>query len=274
MRRIVHLSDLHFGRVDRRRVDPLVMLVKDINPDLVIVSGDLTQRAKESEFLEAKAFMERLNKPLFVIPGNHDIPLWNVFKRLSAPFMSYSRHISDDLSPFYADDEVAIVGINTVRNTTISSGRINARQLDQAEERLKAASPGAFKLVVCHHPFDLPSANTHHKHTHKVVGRSNMAMKRLAAHGADLFLSGHLHVRHVGDTTTRYKVDGYSGLIVQAGTAISTRARGEPVSFNVLHLDRPHAVVDSYFGHKNEPGFSLLHTERYAHSDQTGWKRI
>lgn len=273
MKTIIHLSDLHFGKVDEKRVEPLLSLIEKIDPDIVIVSGDFTQRAKEKEFIEAQNFLKRIKRPIFVLPGNHDIPLYNVFRRFFFPFKKYLQFISEDLAPSYSDDDIAIIGINSVRRFTISSGRISDKQLEKAGEYLKEIKGGATRIVVCHHPFDLPfQKETHHNHTHKVVAGSKSAMRELSKYKVDIFLSGHLHLQHIGDTTLRYKIKGYSALIIQAGTAISKRRRGEPVSFNVLKLDKQAVTVETYSGNSNEPGFDLQSTETYVRTEE-GWKK-
>src|SRR5919112_1608165 len=120
MRTLVHLSDLHFGRVDASVVGPLVAAIEDLRPDVVAVSGDLTQRARDEQFREAREFLDRLPRvPQIVVPGNHDVPLWNAFKRFLQPLEGFRRFITDDLEPFYSDDEIAIIGVNTARSLTV-----------------------------------------------------------------------------------------------------------------------------------------------------------
>src|SRR6185295_4473790 len=103
MRTIVHLSDIHFGRVDARLLAPLVRLVREIAPDLVAVSGDLTQRARRRQFQQARAFLDQLPAPQLVVPGNHDVPLFNVAARFADPYGGYRRYISQDLEPVYEE---------------------------------------------------------------------------------------------------------------------------------------------------------------------------
>src|SRR5947209_17508821 len=116
MRKIVHLSDLHFGRVDDRMVGPLAEAVRDAGPSVVVVSGDLTQRARSRQFQEARAFLDSLPHPQVVVPGNHDVPLWDVLARFRAPLEKFRRYISDDLEPFYEDGEMVVAGLNTARS--------------------------------------------------------------------------------------------------------------------------------------------------------------
>src|SRR2546421_12848536 len=115
MRRLVHLSDIHFGSVDRTILLPLIETVQRIGPHLVVVSGDLTQRAKPSEFAEAKAFLNQLPGPQLVVPGNHDVPLYNPYARFVGKLKLYQRYITPNLEPSYIDEEIAVVGINTAR---------------------------------------------------------------------------------------------------------------------------------------------------------------
>src|SRR5215210_6582583 len=115
MRKVVHLSDLHFGRVDESVLKPLIQTVEELKPDVVAVSGDLTQRARSHQFKEARAFLDALPGHQIVVPGNHDVPLWNVFARFLQPLTKYRRYITQELRPFYSDEELAIMGINTAR---------------------------------------------------------------------------------------------------------------------------------------------------------------
>ena len=242
MRTIVHLSDMHFGRVDSRLVAPLVRPIHTIAPNLVALSGDLTQRARRSQFQQARAFLEQLPCPLLVVPGNHDVPLYNIAARFLNPYGGYRRYIERDLEPVYQNDEMIAVGLNSARSLPFhGGGRLNEAQVARAAARLRSAPPDAVKIVVTHHPFDLPEG---HGDEH-LIGRSDMAMQQLAAAGADVFLAGHLHVSHVGHTAERYQIAGHSALVVQAGT-LSTRGRGELNAINVLRLARPRITIERY----------------------------
>lgn len=269
MRSIVHLSDIHFGRVNHQVIAPLIEAIARVNPDLVAVSGDLTQRARAPQFKAARAFLDRLPKPQIVVPGNHDVPLHNVAARFLQPLRKYRRYITDDLRPFYHDDEIAVLGVNTARSLTIKGGRVNREQVAWMSERLGACDPEVVKIVVTHHPFDLPEG--HDKR--KLVGRARMAMEALASCGADLFLAGHLHVSHTTHSATRYKIKGHSALVVQAGTAASSRGRGEENSFNVVRVDRPHIAIERFEWQQQHGEFSLMTTERFRHTAD-GWVRI
>lgn len=239
MRTIVHLSDLHFGRVDRTAVEPLVQAVRRIGPDLVVISGDLTQRARRRQFHDARDFLASLPEPQIVVPGNHDVPLYDVLRRFFRPLERYRRTITDDLSPLYLDAEIAVAGVNTARSLTFKSGRINEEQVAELRRTLAPLPESITSVVVAHHPFDLPSG---HDAGH-LVGRARMAMEALAECGVDLLLTGHLHVHWTGSTAERYRIRDHAAIVVQAGTAISTRGRGEMNSFNVLRIDDPRIDV-------------------------------
>lgn len=219
MRVVVHLSDVHFGRLDPATVDPLVASVARLSPDLLAVSGDLTQRARRREFAAARAFLDRLPVRRLVVPGNHDVPLYNLFTRFFTPLARYRHAITDDLLPVYCDNEMIVVGVNTARSWTWGEGRINVRQVDEVVGHLSGVPHDVIRIVVTHHPFDLPEGVAEER----LLGRAEMAMAKLAAAGADLFLAGHLHISHIGHTAERYDIANHSALVVQAGT-VSTRS--------------------------------------------------
>ena len=269
MRTIVHLSDLHFGRIDEATIGPVTRAVEAARPDLVAVSGDLTQRAREEQFAAARKFLDALPRPQVVVPGNHDVPLYRVWERFLAPLDNYRRHISRDLEPFYADDEVAVLGLNTARSLTFKNGRVNERQVARVRELLCPFPDEVIKIIVTHHPFDLPEG----RHESDLVGRARMAMEALARCGADLLLAGHLHVAHTGRTAERYQISGHSALVVQAGTATSTRHRGEANSFNVLRIRHPHVQVERLVWSPERGEFALASAETFEHRPD-GWARM
>jgi 3',5'-cyclic AMP phosphodiesterase CpdA len=240
--------------------------VKAIGPDLVVVSGDLTQRAKAWQFREAKAFLDSLPKPQVVVPGNHDIPLYNVFQRFFAPLDKFRRFVGNDLEPEYIDDEIAVIGINTARSATWKDGKINKEQVEKVRAKICRLPDSVAKIVVTHHPFDVPADHD----GDEIVDRAKKAMKVFAECGADMLLSGHLHKTHTGHTAERYKIPGHSALIVQAGTATSTRARGESNSFNALHVTPDGVAVERYEWQPDARDFILRSTERFRHAPD-GW---
>ena len=241
MRTIAHLSDLHFGRTDPATLQPLIDVLRKIRPDLVAVSGDLTQRARIAQFKEAKAFLNSLPSPQIVVPGNHDLPLDNLFLRLFSPLSRFKRYITHDLAPMHIDDEVAVLGLNTTRRMLVKNGRVNAEQVSGINKHFGNLRGSHTRIVVTHHPFDLPAGFD----DSQLVGRSRMAMNNFAKSGVDIFLAGHLHVAHTGNTE-RHEIAGHTALVIQAGTATSTRGRGELNSFNVIRIQASEVSVEPY----------------------------
>jgi 3',5'-cyclic AMP phosphodiesterase CpdA len=273
MRTVVHLSDIHFGAVNEAIIVPLIRAINEVKPDVVAVSGDLTQRARSYQFKAARTFLDSLPAPQIVVPGNHDIPLHNVFARFARPLDKYRRYITDDLRPIYADDEIAVLGINTARSLTIKGGRINRTQVAWLREKFCAFDPEIIKILVTHHPFDLPDGHD----DRELVGRARMARMELSTCGADVFLSGHLHVGHTGETAKRYKFAGRAALVVQAGTATSTRARGEPNSFNIIRVSRADTSIEILIERLEwqpaQETFATAHTDRFRRVS-SGWSRL
>lgn len=267
MRTVVHISDLHFGRVDPAILAPLVNFIGEVKPDLVAVSGDLTQRARTAEYIAAKEFLGSIPFPQIVVPGNHDVPLHNLMSRFTRSLDRYTRYITPDLQPVFADSEIAVVGVNTARALTWKDGRINPRQLEKLRETLQPVPSHRTKIVVTHHPFDLPAGTSG-----RVVGRSRLAMKTLAECRVDLLLAGHFHIADTGQTATRYKMPGYSAIIVSAGTSTSTRGRGQPNSLNVIQIDRPNLTIERRTWRPASGLFDVLSIELFRH-DGEGWTR-
>jgi 3',5'-cyclic AMP phosphodiesterase CpdA len=259
MKTLVHLSDLHFGKVDAALLDPLHDLIHRIAPDVLVVSGDLTQRAKSEQFEQAKAWLDTLPGPQIIVPGNHDISLYNVFRRFLQPLTRYKRYITDDLDPFYVDEEIAVLGVNTARSLTFKDGRVNKEQIASIRTQLAGLDKGLIRIIVTHHPFDLP----HTEDDDDLVDRAPMAMKAFAETGVDLLLSGHMHVSHSGNTQDRYRISEYAALVIQAGTATSTRGRGETNSFNVVRVEQDRVEVDRYGWDIVGMQFSLMKTEPF-----------
>jgi 3',5'-cyclic AMP phosphodiesterase CpdA len=269
MRTVVHLSDLHFGRIDPVVAEALQHTVKGLGPDVLVVSGDFTQRARSWQFRAARTFLNSLPQPQLLVPGNHDVPLHNVFARFLGPLRKYRRHMTDDITPFYVDDEIALIGTDTTRSFTIGGGGIRRRELRRILHLLKELPPSVVRVLVAHHPFDEP-------HAAAPFGRARPgpeAVEQLACEGIDVFLTGHLHVTFAGPTAKRYNVGGRSALIVEAGTAISTRVRGEPNAFNLLRLDRHAITVEHLVWDAMTRSFTNGESQRFAHTDQ-GWAQV
>src|SRR4051812_23279425 len=269
MRTLVHISDLHFGRLDPRTVPPLREAIVASCPDILVVSGDLTQRARDKQFASARRFLDSLPVLRVVVPGNHDIPLYNLLARWLWALAAYRRHINENVEPFYADGEIAILGVNTARSFTFKNGRINRDQVLRGCTHLDSCGSGLTRIVVTHHPFDLPGTDDNDE----VVGRASMAIQGFARCQVDMILSGHLHFSHAGPTPMRYGDTGYTALLIQAGTATSSRLREELNSFNLIRINRPFATVERRSWDNQRRDFTAINTDRFRLMP-AGWSLI
>lgn len=267
MRTIAHLSDLHFGAEIPEIVAALTECIVQIGPDVIAISGDLTQRARRSQFRRARRFLDALPGPQVVVPGNHDVPLYNVLARFGDPLRGFRRHITTVRYPHFGDAEIAVVGADTTRSFTIKDGGLRPRDVRHLSGVLDDAPPDAVRVVVCHHPFDPPAGR---RGRWTAPAPDAAAVHTLMARGADVFLTGHLHLTYVGHTATRYRIEGRSAIVVEAGTATSVRGRGEVNSFNVLRIDRGHVRVERLNWNAAVGRFAVAATEEFVRSD-SGW---
>ena len=224
MKLLLQISDPHFGTEQAPVVEALVRLVHAQAPELVVLSGDITQRARRKQFRAARRFMDRLAAPAtLVIPGNHDIPLFNPGVRLFKPYANHRREFGPDLEPVFESDWLLAIALNTTRRLRHTGGAVSKAQIDRVAQRLERATPAQLRVVVVHQPVcvTLPEDAVNLLH-----GRAD-AVPRWSAAGADLILGGHIHLPYV-----RPLRDSFAGLpravwAVQAGTSVSRRLRHE-----------------------------------------------
>jgi 3',5'-cyclic AMP phosphodiesterase CpdA len=249
VRTLFHISDVHFGPPHLPRVAQGVLeFVQDRQPELVILSGDLTQRARPEQFQQARAFVDAIPSPTLVVPGNHDVPMYRVWERVLAPFGAYRRHFSDELEPVHREEDLLVVGINTAFNWTVKEGRIKLARLLEVGELLRQVPRHTFKVVVAHHHL-IPPPNFG---TQTVLANAWEAMDLFSTFGVDLILSGHLHQSYIGNSEEFYPKGRPPVVMVHSGTTTSRRGRAgerERNSCNWIQYDRESIVVSHYFWH-------------------------
>lgn len=242
MARLVHLSDLHFGAHDFRLVEAVEWNVDRLKPDLVVISGDFTQRARTEQFREACRFLERLHDKgheVLGVPGNHDVPLYDVLRRFLSPLTRYRRFVDQSLCPFIELPGVAVLGINTARSLTFKDGRISEEQVEFIRETFARTDSDATRVLVTHHPLLAVPVG---EGVERAVGQHELALDAVEQAGVDLLLAGHAHhaaTLHASDVVTR----AGGALVVQAGTATSTRTREQKQSFNTIDLADGSATI-------------------------------
>ena len=266
MKTLIHISDLHFGKINNAITVPLISAFSSIKPDMVIISGDLTQRAKIKEFKGAKAFLDDIkNEGLkyLVIPGNHDIePLFKPLKRIANPFDKYKKFISEDIEPVYFDNEVAIASINTARPSNLKGGGISVKQIKKVEMWFSLFSDSIIKIIVTHHPFDLPMLY----HAKKLVPTAKKVIEQFSSQNIDLYLSGHYHRSSVITTSERFNIGENNAIAIQAGT-LSVRERGEVQSFNVIKVDSSKIVIETYLCDQEAMIFKVSSIKSFEHAE-------
>jgi 3',5'-cyclic AMP phosphodiesterase CpdA len=264
--RLIHLSDLHFGAHDERLVEAVATRIDEDKPDLVVASGDFTQRARTEQFQEACRFLGRLRDAgheVLAVPGNHDIPLYDVFRRFLSPLTRYKKYIDDTLCPSFEMPGVAVLGINTARSLTIKDGRINREQIDFIRDSFSRTDADWTRVLVTHHPlFALPVSDG--PELGKAIGRQELALDAVEELGVDLVLAGHNHRASAHDASDLVTRAGGT-LVVQAGTATSIRLRDEEQSFNRIEIDGEEVTL-TVFGWASDR-FEAQEAKRYRRQD-------
>ncbi len=263
MTRILHLSDIHFGAVDARLVQPMLALAHDLRPDATVVSGDLTQRARASQFAAARAFLDRLPGPVLAVPGNHDVPLHNLALRLAAPFARYRQAMGPELEPTVTLPGAVLQGVNTANPLVWKSGVLRPASARRLERTFAAAAPGVLHIAVLHHA-PVPAADG----TPADMADPADVLAALAEAGTDVVLSGHTHMPHAGFAETAAGV-----LFLQVGTAISTRLKTGTNDLALITLGGGEVTVESWLSPPAAAGFEAGPSARYIRPQQA-WQKV
>ncbi len=227
MSTVLQISDPHFGTEQPPVVEALVALTRQQRPDLLVLSGDITQRARPAQFRAAGTFVDRLGLPVLAIPGNHDIPLFDVWARWRDPYAHYSAAFGTNLEPVYTSSDLMVVCVNTTRAWRHKQGDVSERQIDRVASAFAGAAAAQLRVVVVHQPV----AVTRAEDVPNLLRGHARAVQRWSAAGVDLVLGGHIHLPYVLPLPSLAR----PMWAVQAGTSVSSRVRkGAPNSVNLL----------------------------------------
>jgi 3',5'-cyclic AMP phosphodiesterase CpdA len=254
---LLQISDPHFGTERLPVVAALIELARDIQPNVVVLSGDITQRARAAQFARAAAFVRRLAAPaVLAIPGNHDIPLFNVFARAFDPYAGFVAAFGSDLEPQYSSDALLVVTVNTTRPKRHKDGEVSPEQIERVARCLRHARPEQLRIVVVHQPVHVIRAQD----VSNLLRGYREAAFAWAEAGADLIMGGHIHLPYVRSLNEHMAGLTRRVWVVQAGTAVSCRVRDEaPNSVNVVRYcaERPVCEIEQWDYAADEGRFRL-----------------
>ena len=219
---LLQISDPHFGTERPAVVEALLQLALQERPVIVVVSGDITQRARRAQFAAAKEFVSRLAAPAIVaVPGNHDIPLFNVLARSFFPYRGFQSVFGEQLEPEWESPEFRVVCVNTTRAARHKDGEVSAEQIDRVSQLLRAATPEQVRVVVTHQPVYVLKGSEVHNRLHGYA----QAISSWSAAGADIIMGGHIHLPYIAPLHDHCEDVTRRCWVVQAGTAVSCRVR-------------------------------------------------
>ena len=255
MTKLLQISDPHFGTVQPDVMEALVRMARAQQPDLLVLSGDITQRARVKEFSQARAFCDRLAiAHRLAIPGNHDIALFNLYQRFLTPYARYLQAFGPGLENVVSTPLLRVIGVKTTRRWRHKNGEVSSTQIERVVAELGRSDPAQLRIVVVHQPVYVPSASDRHDR----LRGWEAAVRAWAEAGADIVMGGHIHLPYVHELSSSMAGLGRRLWCVQAGTSLSTRLRaGVPNSVNLLR-----------YGGAGQPASCLL--ERWDYQAGSG----
>jgi 3',5'-cyclic AMP phosphodiesterase CpdA len=229
---LLQVSDTHFGTEQPWVVEALLAMVREQPPDVVVLSGDITQRARRAQFRAARAFVDQLAAPAtLVLPGNHDIPLFNIVARIFYPYANHQRVFGSNLEPAFESADLLVITVNTTRPSRHKHGEVSVEQIQRVADRLRRATSQQLRVVVTHQPVHV----TRMKEEKNLLRGNGEAVRQWARAGADLVLGGHIHLPYVRPLRERFPDLPRAVWMINAGTAVSTRIRHDaPNSINLI----------------------------------------
>lgn len=265
MRRLIHLSDLHFGRAQPQLTQRLQEEISHLRPDLVVISGDLTHKATRSQFHQAQLFLTRLPFRKLIVPGHHDIPLWH--RLLWSPLSRYQEYITQNLSPSYEDEEISVQGV-TAADGRMIGGRIENQVLSQIIAHWQSLPPHIFRILVSHNPFENLMMQ---KRKTWSVGNSALQPSLDLPLYADLILSGHSLRKDSLPTEQVFLTPERSIVAIQSGTRRSDRLLDEANSYNELILDQGEVTFEKRTWREETGSYQMEKAKRFFHHSPIRW---
>jgi 3',5'-cyclic AMP phosphodiesterase CpdA len=257
---LLQISDTHFGTEREHVAAALLKLAHQLKPAALIFSGDVTQRARRSQFAAAREFVTRIAAPVVIaIPGNHDIPLFNVFARVFYPYAGFEREFGTQLDPEWRSDEFLVTAVNTTRRYRHKDGEVSAEQIDSVARRLRDATDQQLRVVVTHQPVHVLRGSEVHNRLHGYAE----AITTWAQAGADIIMGGHIHLPYIAPLHEHYPQLARRCWVVQAGTAVSSRVRKKhPNSVNVIRRSQTlECIAERWDYHADDNAFTCVKTE-------------
>ena len=233
MTSIIQFADIHFGVEDKDAMRAVAKTIALLEPDVTLICGDITQTGSQEEFDAAREWIKTLEGPLLITPGNHDTPMFGLLHRIFVPFRRYEKTIAPLGQPYYADENVTIMPLNTSRGWQFkldwSLGVVDLVKLSRLITDLKEKNDGTLKFIIAHHPFIYPPRSP----LQKATKNGASALARLSEYNIDGVLSGHVHAPFVLER----QPDDTEIMSIGAGT-LSTRRRDKPAGFNHIYIDQ------------------------------------